>query len=192
MKMEMGNKRAMLWFGVLGAMLFFSSPADCLGTVYDIDMNKYVGTWYNMYTNYWSDSFLGTEGAECTTAQYSKLSETSFAVVNTYTVEGELVTTTGNARVPLPSEPGKILVNLDNQATESKYWILKLGPIVNNQYEYSVITDDKGQSLSVLARDPETFDLKYDAEVTEYLLITRFTTPTTQRQRVYHGNDCTY
>ncbi|XP_030840888.1 lazarillo protein-like [Strongylocentrotus purpuratus] len=192
----MANKNTQSWFAlvaVFGAILCFSSPAEGLGTVYDVDANKYVGRWYNMYTNFWTDSFTGIDGAECTTAEYGKVSETNFTVTNAYSVgEGEPVTSSGYAWVPIQSEPGKVLIELDNDAAASTYWILKLGPIVDDQYEYSVVTDSQARSLSVLARDPETFDINYDAEVTEYLLITGFTSPTTQRVRVYHGDDCTY
>ena len=45
-------------------------------------------------------------------------------------------------------------------------WVFKLGPIVNDQYEYSLITDGVPTlQLFVLARDPTTFFEKYDAEV---------------------------
>ena len=71
-------------------------------------------------------------------------------------------------------------------------FIIKLGPIVNDQYEYSIVTDPAAAALFVLARDPETFDMMYDAEVREYLLVTGFTTPPTQPVRVYHGKDCRY
>jgi len=51
-----------------------------------------------------------------------------------------------------------------------------LGPEVNEQYEYSLITDGEvTRQLFVLARDPVEFQQKYDAEVQEYLNLVGFT-----------------
>ncbi|XP_794498.3 uncharacterized protein LOC589771 [Strongylocentrotus purpuratus] len=184
------------WFAlaaIFGAILCFSSPAEGLGTVYDIDVNKYVGVWYNMYTNFWADSFAGTDGAECTTAEYGKISDTNVTVYNAYSVrEGRSDTIEGYAWIPFLVEPGRLLVRLEGVPLATPYFIIKLGPIVNNQYEYSIVSDPAAAALFVLARDPETFDMMYDAEVREYLLVTGFTTPPTQPVRVYHGNDCRY
>ncbi|XP_054763484.2 uncharacterized protein LOC129270102 [Lytechinus pictus] len=185
------------WFAlvaIFGAILSISSPAEGLGTVYDIDVNKYVGTWYNMYTNFWADLFAGTNGAECTTAEYQKITETNVTVFNAYSVRGgRSDTIEGYAYIPFPSlEPGRLLVRLEGVPLATPYFIIKLGPIVNDQYEYSIVTDPAAAALFVLVRDPATFDIKYDAEVREYLLVTGFTSPTTQPVRVYHGDDCTY
>merc|ERR1711862_694413 len=45
------------------------------------------------------------------------------------------------------------------------YWIFDLGPIVDDQYQYSLVSNDNQQQLYVLARDPETFDDLYAEEV---------------------------
>ncbi len=47
-------------------------------------------------------------------------------------------------------------------------WIVSLGPESfgpDNLYQYSIITNEGGRSLFVLARDPEIFYQEYDDEV---------------------------
>ncbi|XP_071479461.1 apolipoprotein D-like [Diadema antillarum] len=181
------------FLAIFGSILCLSPSVQGLGTVYDIDVNKYVGVWYQMYTDYWADFFTGAGGAECITATYGKISDTNVTVRNAYkNRDGKSDIIEGFAYIPLPREPGKLLVELDGVPAASPYWIIKLGPIVNDQYEYSVVTDSRALSLFVLARDPATFDELYDAEVREYLLVTEFTDPTTLPVRVYHGVDCEY
>ena len=70
-------------------------------------------------------------------------------------------------------------------------WIFKLGPIVNDQYEYSIVSDNAGLGLFVLARDVPRFNALYKDEVLEYLQLTGFVG---QRAPIeeYHGPDCEY
>ena len=45
------------------------------------------------------------------------------------------------------------------------YWVINLGPIVNDEYDYAIVSDDKQISLFVLARDVERFFKLYDDDV---------------------------
>ena len=47
---------------------------------------------------------------------------------------------------------GYLTVKLDG-TPEAPYWILELGPIVNDYYEYSIVSDNIALSLYVLARN---------------------------------------
>ena len=67
------------------------------------------------------------------------------------------------------SEPGKLTVHLDGVPVDSPYWIVKLGEIVDEQYQYSVIITPSGISLWVLTRDVERFNEFYANEVTDFL-----------------------
>ena len=52
---------------------------------------------------------------------------------------------------------------------EAPYWVLELGPIVNNYYDYAIVSDDKALSLFVLARDVDNFYKYYDEQVLQSL-----------------------
>ena len=67
------------------------------------------------------------------------------------------------------SEPGKLTVRLDGVPVDSPYWVVKLGEMVDNQYQYSVITTPSGISLWVIVRDVDQFNKLYSSEVKEYL-----------------------
>ena len=45
------------------------------------------------------------------------------------------------------------------------YWVVDLGPVENNMYQYSIVSDDKKLSLFVLARNVSEFYEKYDTTV---------------------------
>ena len=38
------------------------------------------------------------------------------------------------------------------ESRTADYWIVKLGPIVDGQYQYSVVTDSRTSSLFILVR----------------------------------------
>jgi lipocalin len=72
------------------------------------------------------------------------------------------------------------------------YWVLKLGPVVDDLYDYSIVSDNLNLSLFVLARDPTTFNEKYDAEVQSYLQDAGFTGKFNTPVSSYQGDDCHY
>lgn len=71
----------------------------------------------------------------------------------------------GYAYAPDASKPAQLLVHFDVSPADGPYWVIELGPIVNGKYEYSIVSDDTSFSLYVLARDPENFRSKYEADV---------------------------
>ena len=72
-------------------------------------------------------------------------------------------------------------------------WIFKLGPIIEGQYQYSLITDgEAARQLFVLARDPQEFAELYDKEVMEYLPLHGFTGDLKQPYPITHTEDCVY
>ena len=48
---------------------------------------------------------------------------------------------------------------------EAPYWVLELGPVVDDYYDYSIVSDNKGLSLYVLARDVDRFYKLYNDDV---------------------------
>ncbi|XP_072043094.1 apolipoprotein D-like [Amphiura filiformis] len=160
--------------------------------VKDVDVTKYLGRWYQTHTNYYSDFFAGIQDSECVSATYEVISALNVTVYNAYkTRAGVIDEIRGYAYIPDPREPGKLLVALEGVPVDAPYWIFKLGPIVNDQYEYSVVSDNAALGLFVLARDVPRFKELYEAEVLEYLQLTGFTGPRGPIEE-YHGTDCEY
>ena len=71
------------------------------------------------------------------------------------------------------------------------YWILNIGPIQDNKYQWSVVSDPFKLGLFVLARDVQEFNSKYASEVFGWLKANGFdqfyNTPTLTDQ-----SNCTY
>ncbi|XP_060082812.1 apolipoprotein D-like [Ylistrum balloti] len=166
-------------------------------TVTELDVPKYLGRWYQMYA---SQSVYATfeKDAVCVTADYSMSTDGSGNVLvrngeNLKTPNGTLKTINGYA-VP-SNEPGKLTVNLETAPFPAPYWVIKLGPTTfgkDDQYQYSVVTDNLKATLFVLARDPETFKRDYDEEIVQYLKDQGFTNFINKPVATYHGPDCMY
>lgn len=137
-------------------------------TINEIDINMYTGNWYQMYgapTNYIFQGY-----GKCLTAQYGLLENGNVSVINSQiNVEGQLEQIIGYAYYKNSSEPGKLTVHLDGTPVDGPYWIIKLGELKNNQYQYSIITTQSAISLWVIARDISDFYNNYDKEVKQYL-----------------------
>lgn len=137
-------------------------------TVNELNVNQYMGHWIQVYGSPTNVVFQGY--GKCITADYGLMDNGYVSVLNSQLNENnELEIINGYAYYKNISEPGKLSVHLEGVPTDSPYWVVKLGKVVNNQYEYSVITTPSGISLWVLVRDIETYFQLYDAEVQEFL-----------------------
>ena len=71
---------------------------------------------------------------------------------------------------------GYLTVKLDG-TPEAPYWILELGPIVNDYYEYSIVSDNLALSLYVLARRSgyghiyRIFELEWKNVIIQYYFV---------------------
>ncbi len=141
------------------------NPPD---TVDELDVNKYLGNWYQIYGAPTNVIFQGY--GECLTAQYGLLDNGYVSVLNSQiNTNDELEQISGYAYYTNTSEPGKLTVHLDGVPTDSPYWVVKLGEIINDQYQYSIISVPSGISLWVITRDIDNFYKKYDEEVKDFL-----------------------
>ena len=146
----------------------FGISAIAPATVNELKVNSYLGHWIQVYgapTNYVFQGY-GT----CITADYGLLENGNINVINTQLNENdeiELFTFLENNSYF--SEPGKLTVHLDGVPADAPYWVIKLGEIADDQYQYSVITSPSGISLWVIVRDVDTFNELYSAEVKAYL-----------------------
>lgn len=136
--------------------------------VNELDVEKYLGNWYQIYGAPTNVIFQGY--GECLTAEYGLLDNGDVSVLNSQiNSNDELEQISGYAYYTNTSEPGKLSVHLDGVPVDSPYWVVKLGEELNGQYQYSIISVPSGVSLWVLARNIEDFYDKYDEEVKEYL-----------------------
>ena len=71
---------------------------------------------------------------------------------------------------------GYLTVELKDQSP-APYWVLELGPIVDDLYDYSIVSDNNAISLFVLTRDVDRFYKLYQGIVDESLKEFGFTKP---------------
>lgn len=145
-----------------------SAPAAGFDTVDELKTESYLGRWFQMYA---SPSVMNTfeKGCVCVTADYGLRSDGKISVHNVCakdTPNGPLDIIDGYAYVPDASEPGQLKVHFDTNPVDAPYWVLALGPLnSNNEYDWSIVSDNFGSTLFVLARDVKEFQSKYEAEV---------------------------
>lgn len=161
------------------------SCADLPNTITTINLDSYLGHWVQIYGAPTNVIFQGY--GTCITADYGLLENGNINVVNTQINENQdTEQITGYAYYKNLSEPGKLTVHLEEVPVDSPYWIVKLGEIKNNQYQYSIITTPSGVSLWVLTRDVDTFMELYDEEVSEFLRQYHFKYTTIQQDNCYY------
>jgi len=155
-------------------------------TIKEIDVSNYLGNWYQIYGAPTNVIFQGY--GKCITAQYGALENGEVSVINSQiNSNNELDQIYGYAYYTNTSEPGKLSVHLDGVPVDSPYWIVKLGEVVNGEYQYSIITTPSGISLWVLARDINNLFEKYDSEVKQYLNNNNY-----RYETIIQDNSCQY
>ena len=158
----------MLLFSVLVFCFVFANSKEAPDVVTDINVDSYLGIWKQVYQAPTNVIFQGY--GTCITADYGLLDNGDISVVNTQLDENkEIEQITGYGYYKNVSEPGKLTVHLEGVPVDSPYWIVKLGEIKNNQYQYSIITVPSGISLWVLVRDIDVFMEYYNKEVVDFL-----------------------
>lgn len=137
-------------------------------TVTELNVENYLGRWYQVYGSPTNVIFQGY--GKCITADYGLLPNGNVSVLNSQiNLSDQLEQITGYAYYKDTSQPGKLTVHLDGTPVNSPYWVVKLGDVYDNQYQYSIITTPSGVSLWVLVRDIETFYQIYYDEVLDFL-----------------------
>ena len=137
-------------------------------TVSELKLDAYLGHWTQMYGAPSNAIFQGY--GTCATADYGLMDNGQVSVLNVQlNKDKKIEKISGYGYYKNASEPGKLTVHLDGVPVDSPYWIVKLGEMVDNQSQYSIITTPSGISLWVLARDIDTFNELYSDEVKKYL-----------------------
>jgi lipocalin len=192
---------ALLFSATADAASPFNSTLTASGridTVDELNVDSYLGYWYTVYTNKITDT-ITFKGGKCATATYTLREDGNIGVFNYETI-GEAVdgstgtdTIEGYAYVTDPSEPGQLMVVLDGIPTPAPYWVAALGPVnADKLYDYSLVSDNTGSFLFVLARDVDDFKSKYDEEVQSLMKDLGFTGSFKAPYSMYQGSDCLY
>ena len=133
---------------ILLSMTLFSSniPAQELPTVDQVDIQKYLGTWYEIARL--PNSF--EKGLECVTATYTMKDNGKIQVFNRgHSIKKEHVSKSakGTARVPDPKFPGRLKVTFF-WPFSGDYYIMEL----DENYQYALVGDPSRKYLWVLSR----------------------------------------
>lgn len=109
--------------------------------------------------------------------------EIETSVVSTTATTGRLVESIGSG--------GPLLEAL--LGNENPYWIIALGPVVDGQYEWAIVSGRRPVLLFVLARDPDTFWSTYYNDAYAVLCARGFMNdPIRYPLRRYHPETCNY
>ena len=149
--------------------LAFSYICSCKDykAVDQLDLPQYLGKWYQVYKDNFNKVFQGF--GRCSTAEYSILESNKVSVLNQQiNKKNEYETIDGCAFYKDDDCCGYLTVKLDG-APEAAYWVLELGPIVEDLYDFSIVSDNLGLSLFVLARDVDRFYKLYNEMVLKSL-----------------------
>mmetsp|Transcript_35664 Transcript_35664/g.114041 ORF Transcript_35664/g.114041 Transcript_35664/m.114041 type:complete len:368 (+) Transcript_35664:88-1191(+) len=154
----------------LVSLLAAQVASAAVPAIEEFDVTKYTGRWYQIS----ADRFVTAtfeRNAECVTADYT-LDGDQIRLVNRNLVNGEAANITGVAYAEDATKPAELTVEFDT-GVKGSYWIVKIGDVVDDQYEYAVVTDKNGLTLFVLARTP-TFQ---SDDVDQFLSDNGFTGP---------------
>ena len=126
-----------------------------------MDLNKYVGKWYQVYQDNFNMLFQG-EG-RCSTATYDFAKDNKVSVL---TNKSTIITNMIQLLDAYYKDDDCCGYLLQLKGTpEAPYWVLELGPVVDDLYDYSIVSDDKALSLFVLTRDVDRFYELYNDQV---------------------------
>lgn len=145
-----------------------------------LNITQYTGLWYEVYEDLVDRSFQGF--GKCITAYYDVISDNNISVFNKeQTRDGSLSSINGYAYYKSDASGGELTVSLDGTPGDAPYWILAVGPVINDIYQYSIVSDNNGLTLFVLARDVSEFFLSYNNTVYSMLIdfgfVTKYNSP---------------
>jgi hypothetical protein len=180
------------YFDFLKFLIGFNKPTN-LYPITEINTTMYIGRWYQVYGAPTNVVFQGF--GKCITADYGILQNGNISVLNSQlNLKNNLEQISGYAYYKNISEPGKFTVHLDDVPVDAPYWIVKLGEIIDNQYQYSIITTPSGFSNWILTRNITRFYELYDKEVKEYLYTNAYNWVTIDQDNCIYSNlpNCIY
>lgn len=173
----------------VGALLATAVFAE-IPAVTELDVEAYLGRWYQMYASF-PIKYSFELGGNCVTADYGA-TDTPGIISVTNIVRPSLLDRlpffAGGVKVrgfagQSQTEPGKLNVDFTSgdagkaaYKEPGNYWIIKLGDKnADGKYDWAVVTDNKAFSLYILARDVARFRANDEAAVLAYVKEMGFT-----------------
>ncbi|MBC7384708.1 MAG: lipocalin family protein [Cryobacterium sp.] len=127
-----------------------------LETVPKVDLNRYVGTWYQIA---YFPAFFQKSCASDTKAIYSARADGTIDVRNECRKKnGDLSSIQATARVIDATTNAKLKVKFFWFAPAGDYWVIDLG----KNYEFAVVGEPKREYLWILSRTPEMNQTSYN------------------------------
>ena len=125
-------------------------------TVKKLDLNRYLGTWYEIarFPHSFEKNLVGV------TATYSMREDGKIKVVNQgykNTLDGEFSVAEGKAKIPNEAEPGKLKVSFF-WIFYGDYYVLEL----DENYQYVMIGSSSPKYFWILSRTPQMDSAIYD------------------------------
>lgn len=172
------------------AFFAYSCFAQEYKPVTSLDLNSYDGRWYQVYKDLSDMSFQGF--GTCAVADYTILDSNNVSVLNSQIdKDGTLDQINGFAFYMDGNSGGELTVDLEGTPGKAPYWVIEVGPVINNDYQYSIVSDNLKVSLFVLARNVTEFYDLYDENVKKSLEQYGFT-KNINKPIVMEQNDCDY
>ena len=161
-------------FALLLAACVVAAPPP---TIKSLNVTQYMGRWLQTYEDLFTRStFLNN--SYCARATYALGANGNVSVLNEehyMSPTGPVQSIRGWAMQVDAKEPGQLMVVLGGAPFPAPYWILQVGPVAFDQYEYAIVSDPIRLSLFVLARNVARFRARYEAEVLQFLKSNGFT-----------------
>lgn len=135
-------------------LIFLSSHAYSLTTVTHVDLNRYLGTWYEIAR---IDSWF-ERGCTNTTAHYQLNANNSINITNTCLKNNTLKHAYGRAKIVEPTSNAKLKVSFLPRALSfldfifsGDYWIIAIDP----NYKNALIGTPDHKYLWIISRTPK-------------------------------------
>lgn len=154
----MNKLRLSLIFSILFLLNCTNTSSQMIDktTVKELDLNRYLGTWYEIarFPHSFEKNLVGV------TATYSLREDGKIRVINQgykTTLDGELSVAEGKAKIPDPSEPGKLKVSF--------FWIFYADYNVlelDENYQYVMIGSSSPKYFWILSRIPQMDSATYE------------------------------
>ena len=169
---------------------FISNLPNYINTVDNLDLPKYMGNWNQVYTNRITNMILG-QNTSCVNTNFNLIDDDTkddnFIMTFNYNYNNSYYSTNALAYTPDDNFSGQLITNFYNKEFSLSYFILQNGPIINDKYQYSIVTDEMGIMLIVLVRNLSNF-VMYQNEIDSVIEHYNFTDYYRQPLLVNHYN----
>lgn len=145
--------------------------------VTELNRTLYLGRWYQIYADLAVDVTFENSSL-CDIADYGLYPNGSISVWNRerqYNVSGPEREIFGWAETVDSSKPGELTVHLQTTGFGAPYWVYQLGPVEDDEYQYSIVSDPLKFTLFVLARNVSRFFEVWNENVSSWLKSNGFT-----------------